>query len=263
MSIETDQNRVRAAAAPTVGTFGGAAATVAPGPHYGSGNAWGANPPVSAQPSAFQKSRANAIVGVCLALAVGLFAAHGAHVWPFAKKQPVQSQGQPSGGQGQPSGAQGQPSGGQGQSTGQGSNNGSLPLPSDINKSSCGDGSSDAASTGLGSGLVQALECPEPSLANGTFGIFAYGNSSDLNQALGVFNGNVGFDPSSASNSCPPSGGSSVGIVSSGPLNVECGQSATGNVLVIEDTNANVLMVVSTTSDWPTIQQWLSNLQLS
>jgi hypothetical protein len=110
---------------------------------------------------------------------------------------------------------------------------------------------------------VQALECPEPSLANGTFGIFAYDSSADLNRTVGAFNGNVGFDPSSASNSCPPAGGSSVGIVSSGPLNIECGQSNSGNVLVIEDTKANVLMVVTTTSDWPTIQQWLSNLQLS
>ncbi len=279
MNISTDQNETRAAAAPTVGTFGGGAATVgavAP-PVAAAGHGWG-TPPGSVQTpsSVLPKQRTNVVIGVCLALAVGLFAAHSAHAWPFsshpAAQGPSTSGGTPSGGSsGTPSGNPGgnsgtNPGGSSGSNPGgsSGSNaSGNLPLPSDVNRADCGDGSSDAQQNSMGGGLVQALECPEPSLSSGRFDIFAYDNQSDATQALAAFDAGVSFDPSSASQSCPPANGASTGMTQSGSLLVECAAGNSTNLLMIEDTSANVLMIVSTTSDWSTIGSWLSNLQLS
>lgn len=216
------------------------------------------------------------VVAVAIALAVGLFAAHSEHAWPFAHRATHQSQGaanpspQPA-----PSPSPSpspQPASNPNPSPPPASNPGTVTaaqlLPTDINVSAdCEDGVSTAQSSGLGAGLVDAEACNEPNLSSGAVIVLQYDDNADTQQALQTFNGNKGFDPSSAGSSCPPDG-SGEGLTSvsgqGGTVTVECftttsnGSTDADPMVVFSIPSANAFMIASTSSDWSTFGEWLS-----
>ena len=259
MSIATEENRARAGAAPTVGISGDATAphgaTPYPNPAWTQPGA-GAPRPAGVQPWA------TIIVGVCLTVVIGLFAAHSAHVFPFAahpavQPQPQQRQSQqhqPQ--QHQQQQPQQQPQQQQPQLQSQSQSN-NLQVPSDITLSTCGNGLSDAQQNGLGNGLVQAVECPEPNVADGQITALVYDSSAASDAALEALNTTVGFDPSTAGSTCSAPGG---GVLTEQSGNVECWVGNSANSIVLQAGDGEILWV-TTSSDFPTTLQWLQNVQ--
>jgi hypothetical protein len=289
MSIATDDQRATVGGQPGAsdgGNQGYDARTVAPTVYRAgtNGQTWGPGATVSHPRAQGPGGRANPqrstqiVVAVAVALAVGLFAAHSEHAWPFAHRaaHPSQAAANPSP-QPAPSpspqpASNPNPSPSPSPQPASNTNTGTVTaaqlLPTDIDVSSdCEDGVSTAQSSGLGTGLVDAEACNEPNLSSGAVIVLQYDDSADTQQALQTFNGNKGFDPSTAGSSCPPDGsGEGVTSVSGqgGTVTVECftttsnGSTDADPMIVFSIPSANAFMIASTSSDWSTFSEWVS-----